>query len=151
MLRPRASERWAFVLAVVVLVFAAACDEPTPRLGLQFTDEGILRILYDPCDPETKVRSVRLTDDETGRVIWEIQGSGAVVHRFTVGETPLGFEEVSAYSANLPDARLRIRVRSEAATNSETFKQTEVRSDDVLVPRLGYLSEQEFVDRDTCD
>lgn len=143
----------ATIIGALVLVVSVGCDEPTSRLGLLQSGDGSIVVLYKPCDPKTTVVSVLLIDDEQGDSLWEIASVGVVLQEYTIGETPVGFVEVTPFADTdeLPDKRLRIRVRSTSATNSETFEPGDLRTDRVYVPRAGYLAEEEFFLRDTCD
>lgn len=147
---------WPLVLVALVLspsVFVS-CDDPSPRIGLTKSSEGLLMILFKPCREENGVRSLTLSSESTSDsdVLWEIASEGTHVRQFVVGETPHGFTSTTPLAdAGSLEGRMRVTIEWDGVTNSETFLMDEVSADGVLVPRLGTVTKQEFWQRDTCD
>ncbi|MBI2767769.1 MAG: hypothetical protein HYX53_17875 [Chloroflexi bacterium] len=158
------SKQLMIVLALVLPTsfLAAACDAAPASAGFGLDETGRLQVFTVLCTSASEVIAVRLVDTGAQHVanmkkssevtIWQVQASEVAGTRepFTVGVTPVGFEEAVALARPPSNNFLRAYI-----TNRSAGGRTFVTSDDVKLTDLRFgkikaeskfLSTSEFLD-----
>ncbi len=97
------------LILVTCAAVAAACDDPTPSIGVRVTSQGELMILWNPCHESRMAKSVELKS--SGKVISRIESEeGSPRREFTVGVAPEGFSTSVPLAVDLIGIRLLPKV-----------------------------------------
>lgn len=134
--------------AALVGASGMACDDPEPYVAVRLTDHRAIEILLNFCHDDRPVSSVALMapDDVP---LWRVEfGDPSSLRRFVVGEEPAGATTTVALTETLGGTRFLVEVNG---FSNDYFSFRELRTDEVLVVRRGYMSEDEFWARDTCN
>jgi hypothetical protein len=153
----------ATLVGALVLLTMSACVPENNQIGVLLGKGGDVDVIYVRCveRPEA-VRTVRLTEAASKRVLWEVTDRRAnsesmaepEVQRFTIGDIPQGFDEEVPLSGPLTeDGDYYLEVRG---LNLEGFPFVPFRLDDL---DEGYVHgpiegpTDEFIDRASkeCD
>lgn len=110
----------ASVLGGLLLLSLSACTPDNHQIGMLRDSDGRIEVLYVRClNRNEAVRTVNLSDAESGKTLWSIRDAppvadaalGPAVQRFVVGGTPDGFVEEVPLSAPLSEsARYRLSI-----------------------------------------
>jgi hypothetical protein len=132
------------------------------QFGVSITPTGDILVLYNPCVRGQELRGARLVDvegrlfgDSNDRILWEIMAKSPIDSgMFHVGEVPTGFiEEVPLETNNLYQADLGFIVlyaNSAEDFDGRQFRLSELREGLYLDAKDRYLTEEEFLELDTC-
>lgn len=150
----------AAVPALVAAVAVTACvpfrGEPVPPIAVVRGDASV-EVLYGRCAAERiKSISVQRVDATSGGVVsgpklWEIESrTGIEADRFTVGETPTGFETTITLEGELPhDRELAITVKTSDFEGSVDVRLSDARPGLVYIDGEN-LELEEFKNRTDC-
>jgi hypothetical protein len=112
--------------------------------------QGQLHVLYKPCHADARIYSIRLSAAQDP--VWSVASrEGSTLREFTVGVVPDGFSELTPLAALVPNMHLVMSVAtSELPADSEGFDRSELKTDQVLVPRRGFMTPSKFLLSNTC-
>ena len=145
--------RYIASLAVIGFgLMTGACENTNPAIGVVGNPDQLVVVVV-PCEEDVaRNHAVELRSITRQETVWRIESiAGSSARVFQVGGESPGFtEEVALQVSPLPEGRYQVRVDATEVYEWESFEIDDVRPEEVLLPRRGYVPMDDVQKLDSC-